>query len=77
MEEYILDYTAEDIGEIVEMIRVQHVKLHAEPFAKKIGFKTKALLTVEEGRGPHGMLALRKIGEAFPNVNVSLVVKLS
>ncbi len=77
MEEYTLEYTPEDIGEIVEMIRIQHVKLHAEPFSRKIGMKEKALLTVEEGRGPHGMLTLKKINEAFPNINVSLIVKIS
>jgi hypothetical protein len=77
MEEYTLEYTPEDIGEIVEMIRIQHVKLHAEPFSRKIGMKEKALLTVEEGRGPHGMLTLKKINESFPNINVSLIVKIS
>jgi len=77
MEEYILDYTPEDIGEIVEMIRIQHIKLHAEPFAQKIGMKEKALLTVEEGKGPHGMLALKKINETFPTISVSLIVKIS
>ena len=57
MEEYTLDYTPKDIGDIIEMIRIQHLKLHAEPFAKKIGFKEKALLTAEEGRGPHVCLS--------------------
>lgn len=77
MEEYTLEYTPEDIGEIVEMIRIQHLKLHAEPFSIKIGMKEKALLTVEEGRGPHGMLTLKKINETFPNISVSLIVKIS
>ncbi len=77
MEEYTLEYTPEDIGEIVEMIRIQYLKLHAEPFSKKIGMKEKALLTVEEGRGPHGMLTLKKINETFPNIKVSLIVKIS
>tara|TARA_R110001592_G_scaffold85820_5_gene253469 strand:+ start:2433 stop:2666 length:234 start_codon:yes stop_codon:yes gene_type:complete len=77
MEEYTLDYTPKDIGDIIEMIRIQHLKLHAEPFAKKIGFKEKALLTAEEGRGPHGMLVLKKINERFPNVKISLIVRLS
>ncbi len=76
MEEYSLDYNAKDIGEIIEIIRIQHLKLHAEPFANKIGIKEKALLTAEEGRGPHGMLILKKINEAFPNLSVSLSVKL-
>ena len=77
MEEYTLDYNAQDIGEIIEIIRIQYVKLHAEPFAKKIGIKEKALLTAEEGKGPHGMLILKKINETFPNLSVSLNVKLS
>ena len=76
MEEYSLDYNAKDIGEIIEIIRIQHIKLHAEPFSKKIGVSEKALLTAEEGKGPHGMLILRKINETFPNLSVSLNVKL-
>jgi len=58
MTEYELDLTSEDLGEIIEILRVQHFKLHAEPFAKKIGLKENVLLSVEEGRGPHGLLAL-------------------
>ena len=77
MEKYTLAYTAQDIGEIIEIIRIQHLKLHAEPFSKKIGMKEKALLTVEEGRGPHGMLALKKINDTFHNVEVSLEIKIS
>jgi DNA-binding XRE family transcriptional regulator len=76
MEEYILDYNAKDIGEIIEIIRIQHIKLHAEPFAQKIGVSEKALLTAEEGKGPHGMLILRKINETFPSLSVSLSVQL-
>lgn len=77
MIKYTLDYNAEDIGEIIEIIRIQHLKLHAEPFANKIGIKEKALLTAEEGKGPHGMLILKKINETFPNVFVSLSVEIS
>jgi ribosome-binding protein aMBF1 (putative translation factor) len=76
MEKYNLDITASDIGEIVEMIRVQHLKMHTEPFARKIGVKETLLLTVEEGRGPHGVLLLKKINDAFPNIKVTLNVEL-
>jgi ribosome-binding protein aMBF1 (putative translation factor) len=65
MEKYELDLTAGDIGEIIEIIRVQHLRLHAEPFANKIGMKEKVLLSIEEGRGPHGLLALKKMNETF------------
>lgn len=77
MTEYELDLTSEDLGEIIEILRVQHFKLHAEPFAKKIGLKENVLLSVEEGRGPHGLLALKKINEAFHNVKVTFKVKVT
>jgi ribosome-binding protein aMBF1 (putative translation factor) len=77
MTEYELDLTSEDLGEIIEILRVQHFKLHAEPFAKKIGLKENVLLSVEEGRGPHGLLALKKINEAFHNVKVTFKVQVT
>jgi hypothetical protein len=76
MEKYTFDLLPEDIGEIVTMIRVQHLRLHAEPFAKKLGVQEKMLLSVEDGKGPHGMLLLKKINEVFPNVNVTVNVEL-
>jgi ribosome-binding protein aMBF1 (putative translation factor) len=77
MTEYELDLTSEDLGEIIEILRVQHFKLHAEPFAKKIGLKENVLLSVEEGRGPHGLLALKKINESFHNVKVTFKVQVT
>jgi hypothetical protein len=77
MTEYELDLTSEDLGEIIEILRVQHFKLHAEPFAKKIGLKENVLLSVEEGRGPHGLLALKKINEAFHNVKITFKVQVT
>lgn len=77
MAKYELDITAEDFGEIIEIIRVQHFRMHAEPFARKIGMKEKVLLSVEEGRGPHGFLTLKKINDAFPNVKVTFTVEVN
>jgi ribosome-binding protein aMBF1 (putative translation factor) len=77
MTKYELDLTSEDLGEIIEILRVQHFKLHAEPFAKKIGLKENVLLSVEEGRGPHGLLALKKVNEAFHNVKVTFKVQVT
>lgn len=76
MEKYTLDITPQDIGEMIEMIRVQYLKIHAEPFAKKIGVKEGLLLTTEEGRGPHGILLLKKVNDTFNNVRVKLVVEI-
>ena len=76
MEKYTFDLLPEDIGEIVTMIRVQHLRLHAEPFAKKLGVQENMLLSVEDGKGPHGMLLLKKINEVFPNVSVTVNVEL-
>jgi hypothetical protein len=77
MERYTLDITAEDIGEVIEMIRVQYLKIHAEPFARKIGIKENLLLTVEEGRGPHGFLVLKKINDTYSNVKVTIQVEVN
>jgi len=76
MEKYTLEITPQDIGEMIEMIRVQYLKIHAEPFAKKIGVKEGLLLTTEEGKGPHGILLLKKVNDTFNNVRVKLVVEI-
>jgi hypothetical protein len=76
MAKYELDITSEDLGEIIEVIRVQYLKIHAEPFAKKIGVKEKMLLMTEEGKGPHGILVLKKINDAFRNVKVTINVQI-
>jgi len=73
--EYEIDLTAEDIGEIITMIRVQHIKMHVQPFAEKIGVKEKSLLIAEDGSGPHGLLILKKINKAFHLVDITLNVK--
>jgi len=74
METYQVDATPEDIGEIVQMIRIQHLRMHVDPFAEKIGVKPKVVIQVEEGRGPHGLLLLKKIAETFPSVKLTLEV---
>jgi DNA-binding XRE family transcriptional regulator len=74
METYQVDATPEDIGEIVQMIRIQHLRMHVDPFAEKIGVKPKVVIQVEEGRGPHGLLLLKKIAETFTSVKLALEV---
>jgi DNA-binding XRE family transcriptional regulator len=74
METYQVDATPEDIGEIVQMIRIQHLRMHVDPFAEKIGVKPKVVIQVEEGRGPHGLLLLKKIAETFPSVKLTLEI---
>lgn len=74
METYQVDATPEDIGEIVQMIRIQHLRMHVDPFAEKIGVKSKVVIQVEEGRGPHGLLLLKKIAETFTSVKLALEV---
>jgi DNA-binding XRE family transcriptional regulator len=76
MDEYLVDMTAKDIGEMVEMIRIQYIKMHAEPFAKRIGMSEKTLLLVEDGKSVHGLLTLKKINKAFRNVNIRINVEL-
>ena len=71
MSKYLVDITPEDIGEILQMIRIQHFKMHVDPFAEKIGVKPKVVIQAEEGRGPHGLLLLKKISNTFPSISVS------
>lgn len=75
MSKYIVDITPEDIGEIIQMIRIQHFKMHVDPFAEKIGVKPKVVIQAEEGRGPHGILLLKKINDVFPTIGVSIEVE--
>ena len=37
---------------------------------------TGLLLTTEEGRGPHGILILKKVNDTFKNVRVKLLVEI-
>jgi hypothetical protein len=76
MEQYELELSPEDIGEIVSMIRIQHLRMHSAPFAEKISVKEKVLLNVEDGLGPHGILVLKKINQVFDNVEITINVKL-
>lgn len=75
MSKYLVDITPEDIGEILQMIRIQHFKMHVDPFAEKIGVKPKVVIQAEEGRGPHGLLLLKKVSNTFPSISVSLEVE--
>ena len=77
MESFEFDMTGEDIGEVVEMIRIQFLKMHEETFANKIGVSEKMLFSVENGRGPHGMNILKKINKEFDNINVKVFVEIS
>lgn len=74
--QYELEFSPEDIAEAVTMIRVQHLRMHANPFAKKLGIQEKILLNVEDGMGPHGLLVLKKINDIFPSVKITINIEL-
>jgi hypothetical protein len=76
MEEYEVDITNQDFGELVEMIRVQHCKLHKEPFARSIGITQRILDEVEEGKGKNAIHIIRRINELIPGVEITLNVRL-
>lgn len=77
MEVYDFEMTPEDIGEIVEIIRIQHLKMNDEVFCDKLKISPKLLFTVEGGKGPHGAMVLRKIHKTFPNIRVQMSVKIT
>jgi hypothetical protein len=74
--EYEVELNADDIGEMITMIRVQLFKIHTKPFADKLGISEKVLLSCEEGRGPHGINILKKLNEIDPDIEISLNVKI-
>jgi len=76
MESYLVDFDPEDIGEMIMMIRVQYLKLHVEPFAKRVGVKASVIEQSEEGRGPHGLLILKKINKNFKQINCKIDVSM-
>jgi hypothetical protein len=76
MGSYELELTTEDIGEIIEIIRVQHIKMHTKPFADKIGITERLLLMTEDGKGPHAFSVLKKVKTFFPNIKVTINVQV-
>lgn len=66
--------TSEDIGDIIEIIRIQHLKMTEEVFCAKVGIKPGTLFQIEQGKSPHGMMLLKKIHKKFNHINVGITV---
>lgn len=73
---YELTLSPDDIGEMITIIRVQILKKHAAPFAESLGIKEGVLLDAEDGKGPHGIKILKKIGDMYPNIEIELSVRI-
>jgi hypothetical protein len=74
--DYTLDMTPSDVGEIIEIIRIQHLRMNDEVFCEKLGISPKLLFIVEQGKGPHGLMVLKKINKVFPHVHVGITVEI-
>jgi hypothetical protein len=74
--EYEVEFNSDDIGEIITIIRVQVLKIHTKPFADKLKITEQVLLSSEEGKGPHGIKILKRLNDIYPNIEVSLNVKI-
>ncbi len=74
MSDYHLEMTPEDIGEIIEIIRIQHLKMNDDTFCAKIGVKPGTLFQVEQGKSPHGMMMLKKIHKTFGHIKIGITV---
>ena len=77
MDAYEFEMTPEDMGEIVELVRISHLKMGEDVFCQKLKISPKLLFTVEQGKGPHGAMVLRKIHKTFPHINVKMSVEIS
>jgi hypothetical protein len=71
------DMVGEDIGDVIEIIRVQFLKMGEEEFCRRIGVSPALLFTVEQGKGPHGTMVLKKIQKEFHNINFKVSVEFS
>jgi len=72
--DFELDYTPEDIGEIIMLLRIKHYKMSIDEFCKKTGINNKTLPLVEEGRSAHVYTTFKKLIEDgyFKNVKLHL-----
>lgn len=77
MDKYTFDMTPEDMGEIIEMVRAQKLRMSTEAFCRELKISESLLFTVEQGKGPHGAMVLRKMHKAFPNINVGMSIEIS
>tara|TARA_R110001632_G_scaffold151266_2_gene268840 strand:- start:512 stop:745 length:234 start_codon:yes stop_codon:yes gene_type:complete len=75
MSTYNLEMTPQDVGEIIEIIRIQHLKMNDDTFCAKLGIKPSLLFTVEQGKGPHGMMVLKKIQKTFKHIHIGVTVE--
>lgn len=73
---YELDYTREDMGEIIQMIRVQKFRLNTEAFAKLLGVKPQLVERSEEGKGAHVELLFYKCIQSG-YMDASITVKIN
>jgi hypothetical protein len=77
MESYTFEMTPSDVGEIIEIIRIQHLKMSEESFCEELKISPKLLFTVEQGKGPHGMMVLKKANAKFHRVNIKVFAEIS
>lgn len=69
------DMEASDIGEIIEIIRIQYLKMNEDTFCHKLGINNKTLFIAEQGKGAHGMMILNKINKTFPTIKIKMSVE--
>ena len=78
METYKLDLTPQDIGELVQLLRVKRFQKNIESFAKLFEYTVKQIEDIEDGRSPHGLSLLKKIKAKYPKfLDLKLEVKVA
>lgn len=77
MDSYSLDYSREDIAEIIEIIRVQKCRLTIDAFAKKLGFDSRVIEQVELGKSAHLYRIFNKCIELGLIKNVKLELEIA
>lgn len=73
---YDLDFSKEDMGEIISIVRVQHYRQTVEGFANRLGFSPKIIEISEEGKGAHVTKVFFKMMELGMIKNVTLSLEI-
>ena len=78
METYKLDLTPQDIGELVQLLRIKRFQKNVEAFAKLFGHTEKHIEDIEDGRNTHGLVLLKKIKAKYPKfLDLKLEVRVA
>jgi hypothetical protein len=78
MDTYKLDLTPQDIGELVQILRIKRFQKNIEAFGQIFGHTEKYIEDIEDGKSQHGLSLLKKIKAKYPKfIDLKLEVSVA